>query len=145
MNASERFHSMRRFEPVDRPFFVGGGYDAGFVPAFKEEVFEETDEYRILRTTYGSVIKEFKGGESAIPRFLEFPVKDMQTFEDIRWRLDPATSEGLGNWHQTANLYDESDVPVYLYICGLFGQASPRLRETDVCLLRFVRVDPCHR
>ncbi|RJP73506.1 MAG: hypothetical protein C4532_04130 [Candidatus Abyssobacteria bacterium SURF_17] len=105
------------------PFFIGGGYDAGFVPAFEEKVIEESDEYRILRTTYGSVIKEFKGRQSTLPQFLEFPVRDMKTFEDIKWRLDPATPERLGNWHQTAQLYNESDVPVYLYVCGLFGTA----------------------
>ncbi len=105
------------------PFLVGGGYNAGFVPAFEEEVFEETSEYRILRTTYGSVIKEFKSRESALPQFLEFPVKDLKTFEDIKWRLDPATPERLEGWHESADFYNEADMPVYLYVCGLFGQA----------------------
>lgn len=105
------------------PFFIGGGYDAGLRPAFEEEVVEETDEYRIQRTNCGNVIKEFKGGQSALPQFLEFPVKDMQTFEDIKWRLDPSTPERLGNWTETADLYNEADVPVYPYVCGLFGTA----------------------
>ncbi len=105
------------------PFFIGGAYDAGFRPAFDEEIIEETEEYRILRATYGSVLKEFKSGRSALPQFLEFPVKDMQTFEEIRWRLDPATPERLGNWHETADFYNEAEVPVYLYACGLFGHA----------------------
>jgi uroporphyrinogen decarboxylase len=105
------------------PIFIGGGYDPGFVPAFEEKVMEETDAYRILRTTSGSIIKEFKDRRSALPQFLEFPVKDMKTFEELKWRLDPLTPERLGNWHQSAELYNESDVPVYLYVCGLFGMA----------------------
>jgi hypothetical protein len=106
------------------PIFVGGGYNAGFQPAFDEELIEETNEYRILKTTYGCVIKEFKGRQSTLPQFLEFPVKDLQTFEDIKWRLDPASPERLGSdWEQNAHFYNEADVPVYLYICGLFGLA----------------------
>ena len=105
------------------PFFIGGGYDAGFVPAFEEKVIEETDEYRIVMNTCGNVQKEFKGGHSTLPQFLEFPVKDMKTFEEVKWRLDPATPERLGNWHETADFYNEAEIPVYLYMCGLFGQA----------------------
>ncbi|RJP15574.1 MAG: hypothetical protein C4520_20145 [Candidatus Abyssobacteria bacterium SURF_5] len=106
------------------PIFLGGGYNAGFSPAFEEQVFEETDNYRVLRTGYGSVIKEFKTGQSTLPQFLEFPVRDMRSFEDLKWRLDPASPERLGeDWDQNAALYNEADMPLYLYICGLFGLA----------------------
>ena len=40
-----------------------------------------------VRTAVGNVIKEFKGGQSALPQYLEFPVKDMKSFEEIRKRL----------------------------------------------------------
>jgi len=117
------------------PFFVGGAYDAGFVPAFEEEVFEETEEYRIIRTVYGNVIKEYKGGQSTLPQFLEFPVKDMKTFEDIKWRLDPSTPERLGtDWEQNAHLFNESEFPAYLYMCGLFGMARHLLGFENLML-----------
>jgi uroporphyrinogen decarboxylase len=104
------------------PIIIGGSEDPGLVPLFEEKVIEESEHYRIKETMFGTVIKEFKDGQSALPQFLNFPVKDMSTFEDLKWRLDPSTAERLGkDWDQNAKIYNESVVPVVLYFCGLFG------------------------
>lgn len=98
--------------------------DPGLLPRFEEEILEETEQYRIRRSEHGVVLKEFTGGQSALPQFLEFPVKDMQTFEEIKERLDPSTPHRLGNdFEESASFYTETDMPVFTYICGLFGTA----------------------
>ena len=106
------------------PIIIGGSEDPGLVPLFEESVIEEDDQHRTRRTPFGTVIKEFKDGQSTVPQYLEFPVTDMRTFEEMKWRLDPSTPGRLGeNWEQNARFYNEAEVPVVLYICGLFGAA----------------------
>jgi uroporphyrinogen decarboxylase len=72
----------------------------------------------------GEVIKEFKDRQSALPQFLEFPVKDMRSFEEIRPRLAPSLVERLGSdWEYSSQVYNDTDMPVFAYTCGLFGTA----------------------
>ena len=106
------------------PITLGNYDDPGVVPKFEEEIMEETGDYRTRRTTAGAIIKEFKGGQSALPQFLQFPVTDMKTFEELKPRLDPSTPERLGaDWEQSASFYNECEFPVFAYVCGLFGTA----------------------
>ena len=114
---------------------LGNFDDPGLYPRFEEQVVEETEHYRIRKTRFGTVIKEFKGGQSALPQFLEFPVRDMRTFEEIKRRLDPATPKRLGNdWDYSSQVYNESDFPVFVYVCGLFGLARHLLGFENLML-----------
>jgi uroporphyrinogen decarboxylase len=106
------------------PIFIGTHEDPGFFPQFEEQVTEETDAYRIRRNSAGAVVKEFKNNQSALPQFLDFPVRDMRTFEAIRWRFEPSISGRLGSdWEERARAYNDADVPIVVYVCGLFGLA----------------------
>jgi uroporphyrinogen decarboxylase len=124
---------------------VGNFENPCLYPLFEEETIEETDEYRTRRTSVGNVIKEFKGGQSSIPQFLEFPVKDMQTFEDIKWRLDPSAAGRLGDdWEQSSYIYTESELPVFMYTCGLFGMARHLLGFENLMLAYYDMPDLIH-
>lgn len=106
------------------PILIGTSDHPGFLPLFEEEVLDESHAYRVKRDCTGVVVKEFKNHQSSVPQFLEFPVRDMRTFEEIRWRLDPSAAGRLGDdWEQHAGAYRDADVPVVIYICGLFGLA----------------------
>ncbi|MHB1461205.1 MAG: uroporphyrinogen decarboxylase family protein [Armatimonadota bacterium] len=61
--------------------------DFGFRPAFVREVLEEDADSRIVRDESGVVKREFKYG-SAMPHYIEFPIKNRQDFLDIAKRLD---------------------------------------------------------
>ena len=82
-------------DPVD--FF---GYDRfewlpidfNFVPAFAEEVLEEDAETRVVRDITGVVKREFKHG-SAMPHYIDFPLKTREDFLALRERLDFASPE----------------------------------------------------
>ena len=102
---------------------IGNFEDPGLRPRFEEEVIEETKHYRIRKLQSGEVIKEFKGGQSALPQFLEFPVKDMASFEEIRPRLEPSTERLGSDWEYSSQVYNDTDMPVFVYTCGLFGTA----------------------
>jgi uroporphyrinogen decarboxylase len=117
------------------PLILGSYENPGFCPLFEPETLEETEQYWVKRDGVGAVIKEFKSGQSALPQFLEFPVKDMRTFEDIKWRLDPSNPERLGpDWESSAPAYNESEAPVMAYVCGLFGTARHLLGFENLML-----------
>ncbi|RJP66773.1 MAG: hypothetical protein C4532_15600 [Candidatus Abyssobacteria bacterium SURF_17] len=117
------------------PIVLGSFENPGLYPLFEEEIIEETEQHRVKRNQVGAVIKEFKSGQSALPQFLEFPVRDMRSFEEIRWRLDPSTPERLGSeWEESSRVYDEADVPVFAYFCGLFGTARHLLGFENLML-----------
>jgi len=106
------------------PILLGTHEDPGFFPPFEEQIIEETAAYRIRRNSAGTVLKEFRNNQSALPQFLEFPVQDMRTFAALQWRLEPSIAGRLGaGWEQHARAYNDAEVPVVAYVCGLFGLA----------------------
>lgn len=106
------------------PIFLGNHDDPGLFPLFDEEVLDETETYRIKRTGAGCVVKEFRNNRSTVPTYLEFPVRDTATFEAVRWRLEPSIPSRLGpDWEERARAYNDAEVPVVVYVCGLFGLA----------------------
>ncbi len=124
---------------------LGNFEDPGLRPLFEEKIIDETDQYRIRRLPSGEVIKEFKGGQSALPQFLEFPVKDMRSFEKIRHRLEPSVSERLGDdWEYSSQVYNETDMPVFVYTCGLFGTARFLLGFENLMLAYYDMPDLIH-
>jgi uroporphyrinogen-III decarboxylase len=121
----EGFLAIPHFEMDMRiPILLGGSEDPGFFPLFEEQILEETDAHRVKRNVAGIVLREFKNQQSALPQFLEFPVTDLRSFDALRWRLDPSAAGRLGeNFAEHARSYRDADLPVYVYMCGLFGLA----------------------
>jgi len=57
-------------------------------PPFEEEVFEETDEYRIFRDAAGVVQKDWKH-RSCIPTYIDFTLKEAKDWDEYKKRLQP--------------------------------------------------------
>ncbi len=82
---------------LDRREFIPVNY--GFVPAFDQNVLEETPEYVVARNSRGIVTKARKSGRSAygtrmcMDQYLEFPVRGPEDFAAIKSRLTAAIPE----------------------------------------------------
>jgi hypothetical protein len=64
-------------------------------PMFEPVIISE-DESHIVEVDYdGAIVRRRKTGDSTIPQFLEYPVKDKKTWEEYKKRLDPSTP---GRW-----------------------------------------------
>ncbi len=77
-------------------FYLPGlaGTVAPFIPRFKEKVIHSDEEYDIAIDRAGRTVKYFKGKrEGFMPQYIEFPVKDEATWNEIKWRLDYASDE----------------------------------------------------
>ena len=103
------------------PISLGAHEHPGFEPLFEEEVLEQGDRYTIKRDFSGNVIKVFTDGSSALPGFLEPPVKDRQSWEQVKDRLDPDSPGRLAPWEPFIELAKSEPWPLCVYITGLFG------------------------
>ena len=66
--------------------------DLGPIPRFKQRVLDETERYTDVLTQTGAIERRLRKAEHIwynMPLFLEFPVKDNETWEKYKKRLDP--------------------------------------------------------
>jgi len=69
--------------------------DLGPIPRFTQRIVEETERYADILTKTGAVARRFKQAEYIwynMPMFLSFPVKDRESWESYKKRLDPYDS-----------------------------------------------------
>jgi len=65
-----------------------GGTDAVLIPAFEEQVYEETQDYRILRMSDGVICKSWKN-QCSIPQYLDFTLKGAADWDAYKRRMQP--------------------------------------------------------
>lgn len=66
--------------------------DVGPIPRYKQRLLNETDRYLEFLTETGAKARRSKTGGYAwysMPMFVEFPVKDRETWHEYKKRLDP--------------------------------------------------------
>lgn len=106
---------------LQAPIMLGAHEHPGFDPLFPEEILRVEENYTIKRDFSGSIIKVFTDGNSSIPIFIESPVKDRKSWEEVKRRLDPNSEERLKPWKPFVDLAKSQPWPFTVYICGLFG------------------------
>ena len=116
------------------PVIIGDSDQPGFFPLFDEEVVEQTDEYVIKRDPAGSLVKVLASGASTIPAWLESPVKDRESWEEVKARLDPETPGRMENHLMLAGFSGGADWPLWVYATGLFGTLRMLLGFTPLVL-----------
>jgi uroporphyrinogen-III decarboxylase len=105
------------------PIAVNSTSDPGFMPTFDAAPIEETDTYVISRDPGGKVVKTLKDGRSTIPQYLDHPVKTLEDFEALKWRLDPETPGRFTDVLDIMITMAENTPDNYtcIVLCGLFG------------------------
>jgi uroporphyrinogen-III decarboxylase len=112
-----------RFFGFDR-LREGVGVSLGLMPAFKPELLEETDAYRIVRRDTGIVAKEFKGAHSfRMPQWLSFPLRTRDDWEgEFVPRLDPGSPARYPlYWEETTRTWAQRDYPLTIRMGSVFG------------------------
>lgn len=109
--------------------------DFNFVPAFRREVVEETEEWQLVRDEQNCLKKEFKNS-SAMPHYLEFPITGRESFEGLRERLNPASPERYpGNWDELVRGYAEREYPLQITCRGPFAFGRDFIEFTQYMML----------
>jgi len=93
-----------------------------YIPPFEYEILDETDDWRIERTSLG-VIQKVSKRSPTLPQFLDYPIKSRKDYEAFRERLNSNINIRYPkNWDEIAkSLREQSDTLVVVHIDGFFG------------------------
>jgi len=107
-----------KFIPVE-----SGWVGIPFHPYFEEKIIQRVGN-NIIKLEKDGIIKKIKevNPETSMPQFLKYPVKDIDDFNRLKFRLDPNSKERLPfNWSNLVNSYKKRDYPLGIFICGSYG------------------------
>lgn len=93
----------------------------GVHPPFEEKTIEETDTYRIIIDNLGVKCIVHKDGSSSIPHYLEFPIRDRESWQTFKTHLDPAHPDRVLDIAPYLNQWLTRDYPLGINIGSLFG------------------------
>ena len=80
-----RYFGFESFSPEDLTVII----DQSPIPRFYCKILEEADRFTLLRSVDGTTKKIFKGETFSMPMWVDWPVKTMQDWEELKKRLDP--------------------------------------------------------
>ncbi|MCP4752515.1 MAG: hypothetical protein GY866_16615, partial [Proteobacteria bacterium] len=103
------------------PVLLGSSEHAGFDPLYEEEIVERNGNQTLKRDFTGSLVKVFTDGSSTPPHFIDFPVTDRESWEQVKPRLDPDTPGRLEPYVPFIDMAKENPWPLIVYIPGVFG------------------------
>ena len=107
--------------------YVAGNVEAylvipPIVPQFEPEVLKDDEHTLTIINQGGQTVKVFKDDPQKMPMFLDWPVKDWETWKEYKKRLDPDTPERWpADWGFYAEKMNSRDYPVILSVGGFFG------------------------
>ena len=102
------------------PHWTGVSTDLGLLPAFEEEVLEETDEYRIFRDVGGVVQKDWKH-QSCIPHYIDFTFKEARDWDEYKKRLQPDAARIPENIDEQIAVAEASGLPIAISTASMMG------------------------
>jgi len=102
--------------------------DLGPIPRYRQRILREDERYVDVLTQTGAVVRRFRAAEYlwySMPMFLEFPVKDRESWEDYKKRLNPHDPcRQPKDWDKESyiGLFEEhQDGPTALCLNGFYG------------------------
>jgi len=140
----ERWHA--EGWPEDVPLHEFFGFDwlreqvdvsLAFVPAFEEEVLEDTGKHRIVRREDGIIAREFKGKRSyRMPQWLRHPLETRDDWENkIKPRLNPDSPERYpADWEEKVKAWKQRDYSLTLRSGSIFGWLRNWMGLERICL-----------
>jgi uroporphyrinogen decarboxylase len=79
------------------------------LPSFREEIIEEGESTRVIRSTWGVTMRVSKGAVS-MPQYINYPVSTLGDFEAIKHRLDSRQPDRYpDDWVEKVDRYKTSN------------------------------------
>ncbi|MFH1006640.1 MAG: uroporphyrinogen decarboxylase family protein [Candidatus Latescibacterota bacterium] len=94
--------------------------EVGLFPIFEEEVFEDTEDYRVYRKFDGVICKEWKG-RSCIPHYMEFLLKDASGWPEYKKKLQPDPARIPKDLDARISQAKASGLPISVYTGSPIG------------------------
>lgn len=93
----------------------------GALPVCEYAVLEETDDYIVYRDEMGCVAQQNKHGDHTIPHYIEYPIRDRETWEGFKHALDPDRPERWASFEASLRELENCDAPVGIDCGSLLG------------------------
>ena len=91
-------------------------------PPFEEKVIEEDERHRTIIDKDGVTCVVNKDGSSSIPHVLDYPLKNRESWNRIKERLDPGNPDRFPrNWEELKAGYHNRDFPLGVHAGSLLG------------------------
>lgn len=93
----------------------------GLVPPFKDRVIEYDETTELVRDSTGTLCRRLRDG-SSIPQYVEFSVKDRQSFAELKKRYRPdSPCRYPAYWDDYKQFVQDRDYPLGMHCGSLFG------------------------
>jgi len=99
----------------------GAGVHVGLQPPFEEKVLYEDKDYKIVIDGEGVKKKIFKDGTSSIPHFVDFSLKDRESWKEFKKRLQPNPNRYPKDWEERKKEWKNRDYPLAIGCGSLLG------------------------
>jgi uroporphyrinogen-III decarboxylase len=97
--------------------------DHGFYPGFEYRVLEEDQRHQIVIDEDGVKCEVMKDRSSTIPHFLDFPIKNKESWDEYKRRLNPEDPARIPkNWKQVIESHLNRDYPLGIWCGSLLGR-----------------------
>jgi len=94
----------------------------GLAPGFKAEWVGEDGKYEYRRDGNGVVYKALKEDQQSIPQYHSFPVRDRQTWQEFKKRLNPESPcRYHPYWEDYKRWIADRDYPVFIHAGSVYG------------------------
>ncbi len=99
-----------------------GNFGSPLVPSFEKKLITEDERTQTYINPSGQTEKVLKGRKFSMPMFIDWPVKDRATWNELKKRLDPNTPERWPeDWDAYVKELNSLDRPVILQVGSFFG------------------------
>ena len=91
------------------------------LPVCEYKVLEETKDHIVYRDDMGCIAQQAKHGDQTIPHYIDFPIKDRESWQPFKEALDPTRPERWEGFEQSVKELRDSDAPVGINCGSLLG------------------------
>jgi len=102
------------------PMWGGVGVHLDLLPAFAEEILEDTPEYRLFRDGAGVIQQDWKH-KSCIPHYVDFTLKTAADWPEFKQRLQPDPARVPQNLDEHVTNAENSGLPLTISTASMMG------------------------
>lgn len=122
---------LREGLPWDQHFNIYFGFDrmeriplnTGPWPPPETKIVEQTAQWHIIEDEFGARTKCWSDRELGMSQWLRYPVRDRDTWEKFKQRLDPdAPNRYPEYWEELKRCYQDRDYPIGIVAGSFYGQ-----------------------
>lgn len=144
---------LREGMPWDQHFNTYFGFDrmatiplnTGLWPPLERKVVEQTAHWRITEDELGGRTKSWSDRELGMPQWLRFPVRDWETWEKLKERLNPdAPNRYPEYWEDLKRCYRGRDYPLGITAGSYYGWIRNWVGMENLALWYYDQPDLVH-